>query len=310
MYEGLVSPVDCPCCGARITQALVIQGSLICPACRGSFSVEHADVSFTPPSHGPELVNSVQCQDCQQDLRHPSATLALEKQNHVPKMKSIFRFIVAILGGLILGNLLIIPLGGMLDLIYGRIVTGGAVPISIPNIIYIISYGLSSGFIAGRINKKRGILLGVILGAWEILFIVPILILSIPVTKELNLMIVWSCIKILPCIVGGYAGEKSVINNWRLKRIVGGWLMVSAHLVAGILALVLHVWTIVIAFLSAGLFEAVITLICPVISQIYWFVKAWQITGTVLNLYCLAILAYIGCCVILLAGIKLIGESE
>lgn len=61
---------------------------------------------------------------------------------------------------------------------------------------------------------------------------------------------------------------------------------------AGILGLVIHVMTIVIAVKVSGIFAAVVTLMLPVISQIFWFFKIGNAFGYGSN-YCVAIMAYI-----------------
>ena len=75
-------------------------------------------------------------------------------------------------------------------------------------------------------------------------------------------------------------------------NIVGGILGI-AWLVATILGLVIHVWTIVIAYLASGIVAAVVTLLFPVLSQAYWFFKVGSNAGYDTD-YCIAILAYVG----------------
>ena len=54
-----------------------------------------------------------------------------------------------------------------------------------------------------------------------------------------------------------------------VRENVGGGIMGLALIVASILGLVIHVLTIVIAFSVSGLFAAVLTLIFPILSEIY-----------------------------------------
>jgi len=78
-----------------------------------------------------------------------------------------------------------------------------------------------------------------------------------------------------------------------IQEVVGGGLVGLAGLAATILGLVIHVWTIVIAYAIGGLFAAVLTLIFPVLSEAFWFFKV----GTNVSfgtLYCLSIIAYVG----------------
>jgi len=43
--------------------------------------------------------------------------------------------------------------------------------------------------------------------------------------------------------------------------------------------LLIHIWTIIIAFKNASLFEVVLTAFLPVISEIYWFFKIGSNSG-------------------------------
>jgi hypothetical protein len=91
----------------------------------------------------------------------------------------------------------------------------------------------------------------------------------------------------------------------KVKEGAGCALIGIAYPIMGILGLSIHVWTIVIAFTTLGLIVAVITLVMPVIVEIFWFIQVWRITGTVMNRYCLAILAYVGCWIVMLIGFRM-----
>ena len=78
-----------------------------------------------------------------------------------------------------------------------------------------------------------------------------------------------------------------------IKENVGGGIMVLALIVASILGLIVHVLTIVIAFSVSGLFAAVLTLIFPILSEIYWFFKVGSNVGFGAT-YCVSIMAYVG----------------
>ncbi len=90
-----------------------------------------------------------------------------------------------------------------------------------------------------------------------------------------------------------------------IKEGAGCALVGIAYPVIGILGLIIHIWTIVIAYTVSGLIGAIITLIFPVLSQIYWFIKVWSFAGTILNLYCIAILAYVGCFIVMIIGFSM-----
>jgi hypothetical protein len=78
-----------------------------------------------------------------------------------------------------------------------------------------------------------------------------------------------------------------------IRENVGGGIMVLALIVASILGLIVHVLTIVIAFSVSGLFAAILTLIFPVLSEIYWFLKVGSNVGFGTT-YCVSIMAYVG----------------
>ena len=78
-----------------------------------------------------------------------------------------------------------------------------------------------------------------------------------------------------------------------VRENVGGGIMGLAWIAASILGLIIHVWTIVIAFSVSGLFAAVLTLVFPVLSEIYWFFKVGSNVGFDAT-YCVSIMAYVG----------------
>jgi len=96
----------------------------------------------------------------------------------------------------------------------------------------------------------------------------------------------------------------------KVRKGAGCALAGIAYVAMGILGLVVHVWTILIAFAASGLIGAVITLILPVLAQIYWFIKIWGVAGNVLNWYCMAVLAYIGCWLVVAVGVNMIDSSS
>ena len=89
-----------------------------------------------------------------------------------------------------------------------------------------------------------------------------------------------------------------------------GCLMVGvAYPLMLILGLAIHVWTIVIAFATAGLFAAMLTLAFPVIAQLYWGFRIWHATGILVNAYTLALAVYAALWGIIIVGAHM-GESE
>ena len=78
-----------------------------------------------------------------------------------------------------------------------------------------------------------------------------------------------------------------------------------AYPILGILGLLIHIWTIIIAYASGGIFSAMISLVLPVLSQIFWGIKVWTATETFFNLYCLAIVGYVILWIIAIIGISM-----
>ena len=59
-----------------------------------------------------------------------------------------------------------------------------------------------------------------------------------------------------------------------------------------LLGIVVHVWTVVIAYEASGVAAAVLALIMPILAQIYWFFDVMSASGTIVNVYCLSVLAF------------------
>ena len=76
------------------------------------------------------------------------------------------------------------------------------------------------------------------------------------------------------------------------ENIVVG-IVALAWLGAGVLGLVIHVWTIVIAFSVSGTIGAVLSLIFPVGAEIVWF-TATGIHDGFGSVYCVTIIVYLG----------------
>lgn len=51
-----------------------------------------------------------------------------------------------------------------------------------------------------------------------------------------------------------------------------------------ITAILFHLWTVVIAFSEGGILSGIITLILPVLAEIYWMVKMWGVNDTYITL--------------------------
>lgn len=60
-----------------------------------------------------------------------------------------------------------------------------------------------------------------------------------------------------------------------MKAILGSIFGIFA-----VTAIITHIWTVIIAFNEAGFFGALLTLILPVLSEIYWMFKMFGENNT------------------------------
>lgn len=64
----------------------------------------------------------------------------------------------------------------------------------------------------------------------------------------------------------------------------------AVSVLLGGLFLIVHIWTIGIAFSESGLLLSILTVAMPVIAQIFWFFNLWAAEG-ISHPYCLTVLA-------------------
>jgi|GEM_PF-1225618 len=122
---------------------------------------------------------------------------------------------------------------------------------------------------------------------------IGIFILAEKAVKDINYIVLWYCIELFPCVFGGYVGEKVRREKMvSMRNIVGGGFIGIGMIAIYILGLIIHIWTIVIAYSVSGILASVLTLIFPVLSEIYWFFKIGNHFGYS-ALYCVAIIAYV-----------------
>ena len=62
----------------------------------------------------------------------------------------------------------------------------------------------------------------------------------------------------------------------------------------GALGLIIHAWTVIIAFGTKGFIAAVITLALPVVAELFWGYLIWSASGIFRNLYTISLLTYAG----------------
>jgi hypothetical protein len=85
-------------------------------------------------------------------------------------------------------------------------------------------------------------------------------------------------------------GSKHIIMM-RFKQIFGSVLLILTGPLLYILLFIVHWWTVVIAYSKTGILGAIVTFCLPELAELYWFIMIWKTTGTLLNLYCLVVLA-------------------
>ena len=76
-----------------------------------------------------------------------------------------------------------------------------------------------------------------------------------------------------------------------LKQNASLGIMGLSMFAAGIIGIVIHIWTIGIAYSTSGIFAALITFFFPFISEIIWFFKLGSALGYDTT-YCVAMMAY------------------
>jgi hypothetical protein len=61
----------------------------------------------------------------------------------------------------------------------------------------------------------------------------------------------------------------------------------------GIIGLCIHLITLLLIFSYHGFFGALVSLLMPVISEIYMFIVSWRMSGTIFTKYNVLILVYV-----------------
>ena len=79
------------------------------------------------------------------------------------------------------------------------------------------------------------------------------------------------------------------------------------HFVLGGLGLIIHAWTIIIAFSTKGFVAAVITLALPVIAELFWCYHIWNASGIFFNPYTISLLAYVGLWILMWVAMLVFG---
>jgi hypothetical protein len=66
-------------------------------------------------------------------------------------------------------------------------------------------------------------------------------------------------------------------------------ILISISGLFAVTAIITHIWTVIIAFLEAGVFGGILTLALPFLAEIYWMVKMFGVN----NAYAVIALAHL-----------------
>lgn len=83
--------------------------------------------------------------------------------------------------------------------------------------------------------------------------------------------------------------EEEVNRDEKPLGKIGGTFVV----IMIIIYFAIHIWTIWMSYSTYGIIGAGITLVTPILSQIFWFVQFWRLTDTFFNPYCICVVTYL-----------------
>lgn len=221
--------------------------------------------------------------------------------------KWVGKAILAVIAGVIIGQVVQVPLALLLDFIYRADVTGGRWPLNSANIVLTVMVGFITGFSTGLIAKRRGRLLAAIAQFSPMFFF-----LTISIIKNVDLSeyiaqssdtqpSLWMWIGLAPAILGGYLGEKSDSQGHLMRKILGwitgGFAGISMFVVmfGGV---AIHLMTVLVAYQVSGFGSAFLAFMFPVGATIYWIVKLFNMTGHFFSDLAVAVTVYLSMIVI------------
>ena len=91
-------------------------------------------------------------------------------------------------------------------------------------------------------------------------------------------------------------------GNIRLREYVGCAIPGKADKVLSVLGVIIHVWTMILAFKIKGFYAAFMTFFFPVLSQIFWFFKIGAKVGYTKSWFCISLMVYAILWVLVLLG--------
>ena len=222
----------------------------------------------------------------------------------------LLRAPLAVVGGVLIGQIAQIPFAFFLDLMWQHDVTGGRWPLTLPNVLLTCLGGVVTGFTAGWVAGKHGKLLAAVATFLPLLlFIIVSLIKNVDSTAYFQRTYdtkpaLWAWIALIPSIVGGHFGSldgKRYFNH--TSTFCGLGFLRLAYTGFGLF----HLYTTFIAFEMAGFIAAFITFGFPLVSELYWLWHIWRESGQFLNHYTsLALLLVV---FVLIAGVAGIASA-
>lgn len=83
------------------------------------------------------------------------------------------------------------------------------------------------------------------------------------------------------------------MKKWKeIGMCLGASLGSLFSIMAVILGLVLHLWTVGVAYNFSGIIGAIVSFCLPVFAQIFWFIWVWVKISNLFNPFCMAVLGY------------------
>jgi hypothetical protein len=212
--------------------------------------------------------------------------------------KQLTRYLLAIVIGAIVGEIVGLPLAFALDIIFGGDVTGGRWALNTPNVILTLIKGGAIGYSAGYIAQRRGKLMAA-LAVWMPMIV--LMIVAVAMNRDIlgnyqasldTKPALWLWIALVPAMIGGHFAVKHR-PKVGLAALAGG-LGGAALILFSLGGAAFHVFTIVVAYEESGFLAALITASAPPLSELYWVIKIWHKSGYLTNQYDMLFLLLIG----------------
>ena len=199
------------------------------------------------------------------------------------------RATVAVIAGVLIGQVSQIFLALLLDLMWQQEVTGGRWPLNLPNVILTCLTALIVGFSTGWIAKRNGKVLATIAIFLPLLLIIAFGLITNAADSTEYLTrtydtkpALWAWIGLIPGLFGGHFGALDGRKYFHRTVHYSGPVFLYFGYVG---FLVFHFYTTYVAFDVAGFAAALITCALPILAELYWVWRLWDASGTLLTHY-------------------------